>query len=201
MIISSSSQQTAVKVYNDAIGHYKFKAIRSMDDAMDNKCPALAEINTKLTKKGAPDQLTNILKIMVLTTAKEYNITRTLDRAQVDSTVEAIQEEFNYLKLSEVFFIFKQAGLGRIEKTFERMDKPTIIGWFDDYAAKRMVKAEERSMQKYDNFIEKLQIKQSNEQQKEIKDIAYKMASKMIVKNHFKPPVQESNKTDSQSQK
>lgn len=197
MIISSGSQQTALQIYNKAIDHYKFKTLRSMDDALDNDCPPLAKINNSLAKKGNPDQLTKILKIMVATAAKEFNINRNIEPAQIDGTVEVIMSEFNYFKLSEVFFLLKQATLGRVEKTFERVDKPTIISWFDDWAAKRMHKFEERSLQKhhgatagekdrqYDNFIEKLQIQQSNEQQKEIKKIAYGMAKSMIANKHF----------------
>lgn len=198
MIISSSSQQTAIQVYEKAVDYYRFEHIRSMDDALNNACPALSKINATLAKKDNPDQLSNMLKIMLIGVAKDYNITRNLERAQVDKTVKVILSEFNYFKLSEVYYIFKQASLGRVKKTFERLDVPTVVSWFDDWAAERADKFEERSLQQhdratagekdrqYDNFLEKLQIQQSNEQQKEVKELAFKMAKKMVTNKFFK---------------
>lgn len=188
MISSKALENQVVKVYKNTEAKYNFPAIRSVKDAMTNAAPCLVSMKAK-----NPEMADNVLKLMVAKTARAFNIARNIEPIQVVDTVETIQQEFYYLKLSEVFYVLKQAKMGYFGKTYERIDEPTIIGWFQSYAEERMQMAESESLQKhdqhtyaekdrkYDGFISKLHAEQSNKEETRIKNLAFAMAKKMAV--------------------
>lgn len=191
-----SSETKAVSVYNSTMEKYNFRAIQTINDAMRNDSPCLVAMRGDVVKRGGdPKLVDNVLKLMVAKTARAFNLTRNIEPAQIGDLVEDLQQEFFYLKLSEVFFVLKQARMGRLGKTYERLDQPTIMQWFENYAEERLTIAEKESIQtheqsthtekdrKYDGFIVNLQREQSNEEQTKIKNIAYKMAKKMNANN------------------
>ncbi len=81
--------------------------------------------------------------------------------------------------------------MGRNGKTYERLDQPTIMQWFESYAQERLTIAEDVSLskheqhthgekeRKYDGYIAKLHADLQNTEQTKIKNIAYAMAKKM----------------------
>jgi hypothetical protein len=200
MISSKASEISwetkAVNVYNSTMEKYNFRAIQTINDAMRNESPCLVSMRGDVVKRGGdPALVDNVLKLMIAKTARAFNLTRNIEPAQIGDLVEDLQQEFFYLKLSEVFFVLKQARMGRLGKTYERLDQPTIMQWFENYAEERLTISETESMQvheqsthtekdrKYDGFILNLQREQSNEEQTKIKNIAYKMAKKMNANN------------------
>ena len=196
MISSAASENKAVSVYKSTEEKYNFRAIQTINDAMRNEAPCLVKMRGDVVKKGGdPALVDKILQLMIAKTARAFNLTRNIEPAQIEVLVEDLQQEYFWMKLSEVFFVLKQARMGRNGKTYERIDQPTIMGWFNEYAEERLTIAETESMQKheqsthtekdrqYDGYISKLHADQQNNEQKRIMNLAYGMAKKMTVNN------------------
>jgi len=175
-----------VQVYDRTINKYNFKAIRTINEAMKNESPSLV-----VMQKKDKDMADNIMKLMLAKTARSFNITRNIEPGQIIELVETLNSEYYYLKLSEVFYILKQAKLGKFGKTYERLDEPTILSWFNTYAEERFEISEQESLKKhekftshekqrqYDNYFENEYKKQQKEENK-VLATAKKLAEKMV---------------------
>ena len=180
------SEHNVVSVYDSTIQKYNFREILTVKDAMQNKAPALVAMKVK-NKELAE----NMLKLMFAKTARAFNITRNIEPGQIIELVDVILHDYYYLKLSEVFFVLKQAKLGKFGKTYERIDEPTILGWFNTYIEERESIAVENYLQKhdqythsekgrqYDGYFEKALIAKNKEQDK-VLEVAKKIANKMV---------------------
>ena len=205
MISSTASKNQAIKAYDQSVLKYDFKAIRTMDDAIANDCPSLVKIEQKLVKAGYGEKaLEQILQYMIAKTVKAFNISRNMEPEQIIDLSTQIRNDFYFLKLSEIFFVFKEARSGKMGKIYERLDEPTIMQWFNDYTEQRINKFEEKSLiehhkntydekgRQYDDYMKKLE-KDKWEKQSEVKRLAEKMAYKMNSKksnslNEFNMP-------------
>ncbi len=187
MISSVASQETnAISVHDRILQKHNFGAIRTIKDAMKNGSSCLVTM-----KNTEPILAGNILKLMVAKTARAFNLTRNIEPAQIECLVEDLQTDYYYLKLSEIYFVLKEARMGRMGKTYERLDQPTIMKWFEDYAEQRLSIGEANYLsqheqhtssekdRKYDGYISKLFTEQQSEQNKKVMNIAYGMAKKM----------------------
>lgn len=191
MISSAVSMDNALKIYETTSEKYNFKSIQSVKDAMGNNSPSLV-----VMKKKDSALTDNILKLMIAKTARAFNLTRNIEPAQIVDLVTDLEQDFYFLKLSEVFYVLKQARMGKMGKLYERLDQPTIISWFSDYVEKRMEISEEESLRQhdqytymekdrsYDKFITNLQEQQEKTEQKRISNLAYEMAKKMNINNN-----------------
>ena len=186
IISLAPSELTAVQVYDRTINKYNFKAIRTINEAMKNESPSLV-----VMQKKDKDMADNIMKLMLAKTARSFNITRNIEPGQIIELVETLNSEYYYLKLSEVFYILKQAKLGKFGKTYERLDEPTILSWFNTYVEERFEISEQESLKKhekitshekqrqYDNYFENEYKKQQKEENK-VLATAKKLAEKMV---------------------
>lgn len=187
MISSVVSQETnAISVYDKILQKHNFATIKTIQDAMKNGSSCLVTM-----KNTEPILAGNILKLMIAKTARAFNLTRNIEPAQIECLVEDLQVDFYYLKLSEIYFVLKEARMGRLGKTYERLDQPTIMKWFQDYSEQRLAIGEANYLaqheqhtsyekdRKYDGYISKLFTEQQKEQQKKVMNIAYGMAKKM----------------------
>ena len=137
LMISSiaSANEKALSALSSTSEKYNFRGIQTINDAMRNNSPCLVTMRADVVKRGGdPALVDNVLKLMIAKTARSFNLTRNIEPAQIEVLVEDLQTEYYWLKLSEVFFVLKQARMGRNGKTYERLDQPTIMGWFDEYA-------------------------------------------------------------------
>lgn len=196
IISSIPSEVPTIEVYNNTVKKYDFALIKSTKDAMKNESPSLA-----LMKKKNKDLADNILKLMVAKTARSFNITRNIEPNQILDLVETLNTDFYYLKLSEIYYIFKQAKMGKFGKTYERIDEPTILGWFNTYVEERFEIAETESLiehqkftahekqRQYDNYFEN-EIKKQKKQENKVMETAKKLAEKMV-----REATKKSNKT------
>lgn len=191
MISSVASQESnAMSIYDRISEKHNFPAIKTIQDAMKSASSCL--VTMKNTDKTLAS---NILKLMIAKTARAFNLTRNIEPAQIECLVEDLQVDFYYLKLSEIYFVLKEARMGRMGKTYERLDQPTIMQWFENYAEQRLSIGEANYLaqheqctndekgRKYDGYISKLFTEQQSEQQKKINNLAYTMAKKMTANN------------------
>lgn len=197
MISSAAYQETSIiKAYQKTIEKYNFPAVKTMQDAISNSAPSIITVKKQLQKRdGNSTMISDVLKLMVAKTVRAFNITRNIEPQQIIDCVETIEQEFYFLKLSEVHLILRDAKMGKYGKLYERIDEPTIIGWFQDYVDKRVTHftqenerlhdaatAGERSRH-YDNFVVNMQRNIQREEDERIKNIAYAMAKKMNANN------------------
>ena len=186
IISSVPSENNILSVYDNTIKKYNFRGIQTINDAMYSEAPALASMRVK-DKELAE----NMLKLMFAKTARAFNITRNIEPGQIVELVDVVMHDFYYLKLSEIFYVLKQAKMGKFGKTYERLDEPTILGWFNTYADERAVIAVEQTLSKhdqythtekgrqYDGFFEKALIARNKEQDR-VLEVAKKLAHKMV---------------------
>ena len=199
MISSAISQQTTtVEAYEKTVSRYDFPAIKSMRDAIENDSPSIATIKKQLAKRdgGKVNVISDILKLMFAKTARAFNIARNIEPAQIVDLVQTIESEFYFLKLSEVYLILKNAKMGKYGKLYERIDEPTILGWFNEYVEERVVHFERQTTLKhdqatshekgrsYDNFVSNLYMNNQKAEEDRVRNIAYAMAKKMNANNN-----------------
>lgn len=180
------SENNVVSVYEDTIKKYNFRGIQTINEAMQSEAPSLVKM--KIKNKELTE---NVLKLMFAKTARAFNITRNIEPGQIVELVDVVMHDFYYLKLSEIFYVLKQAKMGKFGKTYERLDEPTILGWFNTYAEERTVIAVEQTLSKhdqythtekgrqYDGFFEKALIARNKEQDR-VLEVAKKLAHKMV---------------------
>lgn len=204
-----SAEGTAIEKYQKLTDKHQLSAVKTIKDAMLNPSPCLVTM-----KQKDPVLTSNILKLMIARTARSFNLPngKNIEPAQIECLVEDLLEEFYFLKLSDIYLVLKNARLGRIGKTFERMDQPTIWKWFDDHVAERMQIAVDESLTKhdqathdqkdrhYDGYISKLFTESVSEQNKKVMNIAYGMAKKMTANAVQTPVVIQSTLNESKTQ-
>jgi hypothetical protein len=186
IISSAPSENNILSVYDNTIKKYNFRGIQTINDAMYSEAPSLVKM--KIKDKELAE---NMLKLMFAKTARAFNITRNIEPGQIVELVDVVMHDFYYLKLSEIFYVLKQAKMGKFGKTYERLDEPTILGWFNTYAEERTVIAVEQTLSKhdqythtekgrqYDGFFEKALIARNKEQDR-VLEVAKKLAHKMV---------------------
>jgi hypothetical protein len=186
IISSVPSENNILSVYDNTIKKYNFRGIQTINDAMYSEAPSLVKM--KIKDKELAE---NMLKLMFAKTARAFNITRNIEPGQIVELVDVVMHDFYYLKLSEIFYVLKQAKMGKFGKTYERLDEPTILGWFNTYAEERTVIAVEQTLSKhdqythtekgrqYDGFFEKALIARNKEQDR-VLEVAKKLAHKMV---------------------
>lgn len=192
MISSATSEVNIMNVYNKTTTKYNFNAIKTVKDSMTNPAPSLA-----LMRKTNEELAKNIVKLMLAKLARSFNLTRNIEPGQIVELAETIMQDFYYLKLSEVFYVLKQAKYGKYGKIYERIDEPTILGWFTTHDEERTALAVEKSMlehdktthhekgRQYDGIFEKAYAEQGKEQDK-VKEMATKLAKKMVYEAGIK---------------
>lgn len=218
MISSAAYQESSIaKAYQKTVEKYNFPAVRTIQDALNNNAPSIITVKKQLQKRdGNSNMISDVLKLMVAKTVRAFNIARNIEPQQIIDCVETIEQEFYFLKLSEVHLILRDAKMGKYGKLYERIDEPTIIGWFQDYVDKRVnhfvqendrlhdsATAGERSRH-YDDFVVNLQRNVKREEEERIKNMAYAMAKKMSANNQKQntntPPAQSNEPQASNNQ-
>jgi hypothetical protein len=186
MISSVGSEVNLVNVYNKTTTKYNFNSIKTVKEAMGNQAPSLA-----LMRKTNEELSKNLVKLMLAKTARAFNLTRNIEPAQIVELTELIMQDFYYFKLSEVFYVLKQAKYGKYGKTYERIDEPTILSWFIAHDEERTHIAVEKSMldhdkythtekgRQYDGIFEKAYSEAGKEQDR-VKEMAMKLAKKIV---------------------
>lgn len=186
MISSVSSNESVTQTLEKVSEKYNFTAIKTVAQAMSSQAPSLA-----VMRKKDKDLTKNILNLMLAKTARAFNLTRNIEPGQILELTELILQDFYYLKISEVFYILKQAKYGKYGKTYERIDEPTVIGWFVMHDEERTNIAVEKTMlehdknthgekgRQYDGIFEKAYAEEGKEKDR-VKEMAMKLAKKIV---------------------
>lgn len=122
----------------DALQVGIFRALRrkTVEDAFGEDGLSVAEL-CEVCAPGRPEVslATTMLTIIVSQQVQYFNVSKTMNAAQVAMTVDDIIDRFGYMTLEEVATAFAIAR--RKVQVYDRLDPNTLIGWLYDYDSRR----------------------------------------------------------------
>jgi hypothetical protein len=111
-----------------------YNHVKNVQLAVNDKSDSLARIKKQAGEKTS----LGILKIWLINLNDFLNISRKMTPDQIDQTVELIQDEFYYLKISDIALIFKRIKTGHYGEFYESIDGMKIMSMFYKYSQERM---------------------------------------------------------------
>jgi len=124
----------------------RYKSIKTPIQAFNAKVDSLVKIKTELGEKS----ILTILKIYIVDLNEFLNLARKMQPEQINQTAQLILDEFYYLKISDLSFIFKRIKTGFYGSFYESLDGLKLMEIFYRYAQERA------------DLIEKLSIDESD---------------------------------------
>lgn len=108
--------------------------VKSCKDAVFYENPSIAKI-----KKESGELKTNaMLSAILMDLVMSFNVGKTMNEHQIVQGVALLQQEYYFLKPSELKYCFNNAKLGRYGVTYDRIDMPIIFGWIEKYMDERL---------------------------------------------------------------
>ena len=84
-------------------------------------------------RRDNPDQLEDCMIVAVGMLAKSLNVHKNLDGEQVYEIACMLIEKYWMLRPEEIFYVFKQAKLGKYGKVDYSLDIVKVFSWVDSY--------------------------------------------------------------------
>jgi hypothetical protein len=97
--------------------------------------PGFSIVNLK--KEAGEDVLDGALELLVADLIESFNIGKTMNGMQAKFTAQAIKDDYYYLKLEEIKFVFSQAKKGKYGVMYDRIDCAVICEWLEKYVTDR----------------------------------------------------------------
>ena len=69
---------------------------------------------------------------------------------QIEKTSRFILEDYYYLKIADIYFVFTEAKKGRYGEFYESLDGAKIMSWFDKYVEQRAEFCFEKGMREHE---------------------------------------------------
>ena len=119
--------------------------IKSVSEALEKR----KAFPTLVTMKNDYGERKTIayLELLILNVNEFFNVKEKMHPEQVQETATMIMEEYYYLSLLEILFVFKEAKRGVYGELYNSIDGSKILRWFSMYDEKRTVEAERQSIQ------------------------------------------------------
>ena len=111
-----------------------FKHVKSVALAISDKCDSLATIRKKVGKNIS----LNILRVWIVNLNDYLNISRKMNPAQIEETVDLIYDEFYYFKISDIALLMKRIKTGYYGQFYESIDGMKLMDMFYKYAQERV---------------------------------------------------------------
>jgi len=119
-----------------------YSGMRSLAEIVDTKSMTLAS-----TKRLYGSAFTiSYVNEWIISLNEFINIQRKMSPEQIEITSIYIINDFYYLKIPDIYFIFSEAKKGRYGEFYESLDGAKIISWFDKYVEQRAEFCFERGM-------------------------------------------------------
>jgi len=113
-----------------------FKHVNTVALAISDKCDSLAAIRKKVGKNIS----LNVLKVWLINLNDFLNISRKMNPAQIEETVNLIYDEFYYFKVSDIALLMKRIKTGYYGQFYESLDGMKLMDMFYQYAQERVDK-------------------------------------------------------------
>lgn len=82
-------------------------------------------------------EFTAFMSFSITDLVMSFNIGKTMNQSQVGHAVRAIQEDYFYLKPTELKYCFENAKRGRYGTLYDRIDLAVICEWIEMYLVER----------------------------------------------------------------
>jgi len=111
----------------------RYSGMRSLAEIVDIKSITLAS-----TKRLYGVGFTiSYINEWIVSLNEFINIQRKMSPEQIEITSGYILDDFYYLKISDIYFVFSEAKKGRYGEFYESLDGAKIMFWFDKYVEQR----------------------------------------------------------------
>jgi len=113
--------------------YWKDLILTSPKQAILNNHPSVVTLKELIGDNGAGAFLSFIVSDLVMA----FNVGKTVDSSQIEFVAETINQDYYYLKTTELKYCFDKAKKGHYGTTFDRVDASIIIGWIESFIKER----------------------------------------------------------------
>jgi len=122
------------------------KTCNSVEQYIENgKAPSIA----KAIKHVGEEQVKLEISAVVVQFIDYIGVRSQFTPSHVDLLVDDLCREFYHLKVSEVYYVFKEARIGKFGELYNNINPVKIMGWFQLYRDNRDIKAADLSIHKH----------------------------------------------------
>jgi len=126
----------------------RYSGCRSLAEIVDQKSITLAS-----TKRLYGITFTiSYINEWIVSLNEFINIQRKMSPEQIEATSGYIMNDFYYLKIADIYFVFSEAKKSRYGEFYESLDGAKIISWFDKYVEQRVEFVFEKGMREHDRL-------------------------------------------------
>jgi len=126
----------------------KYSKLHSIAEVVNDKSLTLA--STK--KLYGPEFTISYINEWIVSLNEFINIRRKMSPEHIEETSIYILQDFYYLKIADIYFVFNGAKKGRFGEFYESLDGAKIISWFDKYVEQRAELVFETGMREHEKF-------------------------------------------------
>lgn len=128
---------------NNEIGLIQLQVSLKLSEAVNG-------ISISKIRKDAPEDAAIAIQRLVANLARSFNLSNTINNAQLLEMSLLIMEKYYYLKIEELAYVFKNAKLGQYGKVYNRLDIQIICEWIETYlVSEERISLFEKESQKY----------------------------------------------------
>lgn len=123
--------------------YYGTLQIRTAKEAVNHLSPSLAKIKKEAGNIVSSAFLSSILIDLIIS----FNVGKTMNESQIVSTAQGIQEDYYFLKPSELKYCFDNGKKGRYGQLYDRIDQSIIFDWIEKYLEERIGICEQNNIE------------------------------------------------------
>jgi len=115
---------------------------------LNSDTPALSE----LRKDNGEDKVLTMLEMWILDINEFFNVQRKMKPNQIKETALMILEDFYYLRVADLNYVFSNAKKGRYGELYGTLDGSKVYAWFVEHDNERASMAYKERLREHDNL-------------------------------------------------
>lgn len=108
--------------------------VRTATEAILYTNSSLVKIKKEQGELSANAFISFILTDLVMS----FNVGKTMNEAQIIEATKLLQQDYYFLKPSELKYCFNNAKMGKYGQLYDRIDMAVIFGWIEKYLEERI---------------------------------------------------------------
>ena len=139
-----AARQVGEQIDTLQVGIFRALRRRTAQEAFDESSASVADL-AAICAPGRPgvSLSTTLLTIVVSQQVQYFNVSKTMNAAQVAMTVDDIIDRFGYMTLEEIATAF--AIRRRTAQVYDRLDPNTLLSWLYEYDYERDILCEQQA--------------------------------------------------------
>ncbi len=109
------------------------KKVNTVSLCFNSDTPSLAE----LKKDNGEDKVLSLLEIWILDINDFFNVNNKMKPGQIKETAIMVLQDFYYLKIADLNFVFTNAKKGKYGNLYGSLDGSKIYQWFSEHDNER----------------------------------------------------------------